>query len=88
MEEDTNSILSPELLRFEKTHNEPPSLCGTAGCHLRIQEVEAAFREESGNLGKTSECGQELWRQIVKLPCKKGERVGLDQRKEKDVIEQ
>lgn len=46
-----------------------------AECHLRIQEVEAKFREESGNLGKTSECGQERWRQIVKLECEKGERV-------------
>lgn len=40
--------LSPELLYFEKISNEPlvrkPHLYGTAGCQLRIQEVEAAFR--------------------------------------------
>lgn len=50
--------LSPELLSFEKVSNEP--LIRKQGGHgwvpILDQEGEEAFREESGNIGKTDEC--------------------------------
>lgn len=70
-EKDTDPSLCGELSSFEKISNEPflriQCPYGPAGCQRRIQEVEAAFIGESGNIGKVAEYGQELPRTAGKI---------------------
>lgn len=70
-EKDTDPNLCGELLSLEKISNEPflRKCCpyGPTRCQRRIQEMEAAFRGEFGNIEKVAECGQELPRTSGKI---------------------